>query len=86
MGVGAGGEGRPLDRSPLIVAVVPEHDLAAVGTAQNEVGVEAGKNSRHHRGLAVEYKFWGLLYQHDIQVIQGKLNKYTEYNFKKLAF
>ncbi len=59
--VSAGGEGGPLDGGPLVVAVVPQHDLAAVGAAQNEVGMEAGEHRRHHRGLTVEDELGSLL-------------------------
>ena len=50
VGVGAGREGRPLDGRPLVVPVVPQHDLAAVGAAQDQVGVEPGHRERQVRG------------------------------------
>ena len=48
------GERRPLHRGPLLRPVVPEHHLARVGAADDQVRVEAGERGAHHRRLAVE--------------------------------
>ena len=48
-------EGRPLDGGPLLTdPVVPENNLAGVGTAQDQVRVESGERGRHDLGLTLE--------------------------------
>ena len=56
-------ERRPLDRSSLVVSVIPQHDLAAVGSAQDKVRVESSEDRSHHGGLAVEYVLGSSLFE-----------------------
>ena len=52
--MGRGREGAALDGRALGAAVVPQDDLARIGAAQDQVGVEAREAARQHRRLAVE--------------------------------
>ena len=48
---------RPLYWRPFVRSVVPQDDLAAVGPADHQVGVELGETRRHHRRLKHTTKY-----------------------------
>ena len=57
--VRAGGERRALHRRPLVVPVIPEHDLAGVCAAQDQVRVEPGGEGEAHL-IKSKSKTWNL--------------------------
>jgi len=54
MRVRRGAEWRTLDGRALLDAIVPQHNLARIGAAEDQVGIELGKAGGHHRALTVE--------------------------------
>ena len=59
--VRVGAQRRPVDRGALLHPVVPQHDLAGVGAAEDQVRVKFGKARRHDRALTVEHLLRRLL-------------------------
>ena len=48
-------KGRSLNGGPFLAyTVIPEHNLAGVGAAQNQIGVESRESGRHDLRLALE--------------------------------